>query len=206
MAHAATMRAVAIREPGGPEVLEIEDRPIPVARRGRGADRRRRRRRQPPRRHAAERASIRRRPALPTFPAWRFPAWWRGSARASPASRRATRSSRWCRAAATPNIAPLRKQRRCRFPSRSRWWKAPAFRRRPSPSGTTSSSAAGSGRASGCSSMAGRAASARRRSSSPRRSAPSSSRPPARTRNARRSSGSAPMPRSTTRPPISSRR
>ncbi len=30
MARAATMRAVVIREPGGPEVLEIEDRPIPV--------------------------------------------------------------------------------------------------------------------------------------------------------------------------------
>lgn len=30
MARAATMRAVAIREPGGPEVLEIEDRPIPI--------------------------------------------------------------------------------------------------------------------------------------------------------------------------------
>lgn len=30
MVRAATMRAVAIREPGGPEVLEIEDRPIPV--------------------------------------------------------------------------------------------------------------------------------------------------------------------------------
>jgi NADPH:quinone reductase len=31
MARAATMRAVAIPEPGGPEVLTIEDRPIPVA-------------------------------------------------------------------------------------------------------------------------------------------------------------------------------
>ncbi len=30
MARAATMRAVVIREPGGPEVLEIEERPIPV--------------------------------------------------------------------------------------------------------------------------------------------------------------------------------
>jgi NADPH2:quinone reductase len=30
MAHAATMRAVAISEPGGPEVLVIEDRPVPV--------------------------------------------------------------------------------------------------------------------------------------------------------------------------------
>jgi len=30
MSHAATMRAVAISEPGGPEVLTIEDRPIPV--------------------------------------------------------------------------------------------------------------------------------------------------------------------------------
>ena len=30
MARAATMRAVAIPEPGGPEVLTIEDRPIPV--------------------------------------------------------------------------------------------------------------------------------------------------------------------------------
>src|SRR5690242_9395258 len=30
MAHAATMRAVAISEPGGPEVLTIEDRPVPV--------------------------------------------------------------------------------------------------------------------------------------------------------------------------------
>ena len=29
MARASTMRAVAIREPGGPEVLEIEDRPAP---------------------------------------------------------------------------------------------------------------------------------------------------------------------------------
>ena len=44
-----------------------------------------------------------------------------------------------------------------------------------------------------------RAASARPRSSLPRPSAPSWSRPPARTRNARRSSGSAPTPRSTTR-------
>ena len=30
MAHAATMRAVAISEPGGPEVLTIEERPMPV--------------------------------------------------------------------------------------------------------------------------------------------------------------------------------
>jgi NADPH2:quinone reductase len=30
MAHAQTMKAVAIREPGGPEVLEIEERPVPV--------------------------------------------------------------------------------------------------------------------------------------------------------------------------------
>ncbi len=30
MAHAATMRAVAISEPGGPEVLVVEDRPVPV--------------------------------------------------------------------------------------------------------------------------------------------------------------------------------
>jgi NADPH2:quinone reductase len=30
MAHAATMRAVAISEPGGPDVMVIEDRPVPV--------------------------------------------------------------------------------------------------------------------------------------------------------------------------------
>jgi NADPH:quinone reductase len=30
MAHAQTMNAVAIREPGGPEVLEIEERPVPI--------------------------------------------------------------------------------------------------------------------------------------------------------------------------------
>lgn len=30
MAHAATMRAVVISEPGGPEVLEVEERPTPV--------------------------------------------------------------------------------------------------------------------------------------------------------------------------------
>ena len=34
MSQAATMRAVAISEPGGPEVLTIEDRPIPVVGRG----------------------------------------------------------------------------------------------------------------------------------------------------------------------------
>jgi putative PIG3 family NAD(P)H quinone oxidoreductase len=31
MPEAATMRAVVIREPGGPDVLEIDDRPVPVA-------------------------------------------------------------------------------------------------------------------------------------------------------------------------------
>jgi putative PIG3 family NAD(P)H quinone oxidoreductase len=31
MPQAATMRAVVIREPGGPDVLEIDDRPVPVA-------------------------------------------------------------------------------------------------------------------------------------------------------------------------------
>src|SRR5258707_9146049 len=30
MAHAATMRAVVISEPGGPDVLTIEERPVPV--------------------------------------------------------------------------------------------------------------------------------------------------------------------------------
>ena len=30
MAHAQTMRAVVISEPGGPEVLEIEERPVPI--------------------------------------------------------------------------------------------------------------------------------------------------------------------------------
>src|SRR5688500_12885042 len=30
MAHAQTMKAIAVREPGGPEVLEVEERPVPV--------------------------------------------------------------------------------------------------------------------------------------------------------------------------------
>ena len=106
------MKAIAIRQPGGPEVLRIGELPMPEPGKGQVLVKV----------HAAgvNRPDILQRqggypppPGAPVTPGLEIAGEVMHSARAR-ATRLATRFARWCRAAAMRNIAWWRKTMRCR--------------------------------------------------------------------------------------------
>ena len=201
----ATMTAMAIPKPGGPEALVAETRPVADARPRRDPHPRGGGGRQPPGCAATARplsASARRfRPAGPRGRR----RGRRRSAKARLVSASATRSARSLRAAVTRNSARCTRRMRCRSRRASRWSRPPRSRKPSSPSGPMCSTAAACKRARASWCMAEAPASAPRRSCWPRPSARASSRRRARPRNAKAAASSAPISPSTTTSKISSR-